>query len=405
MRIQKFFITDDDAQGQPLPDDTVGDSVFPGYNGLDTTAFGGPAANVAFQTPFDSLMFPNADGEFMVNLTNPDTTTERDDPDVGVRFTITPFDGSDDIDENLLNAIGDVTVDAEANRADGVGRSVVGYAVFSDDDATIMGVSGESTTEYRIVRASSTANSLTVTVTDPYGDGFRNAGITVSSSLDEAAPADDRARYPEEVDVTVQDGEDGNDDGTPGDDAVGTFNTRRNGTYRIGYNYADDEAVVEVVSPSVAEIPAVPDDPDTDGNEAMDAIPAVEGTDVMVFWAKTGTTIESDHDGDNTAELLDVLVADVASRAIVVDESDPRATATLMVSSKGTSSIRWCTTTTRRTPSWSEALAPRLRCGTKLFRRAILLRSSGRATSLTDPGTGRSGSSPSLQRRLIDRSL
>ena len=130
--------------------------------------------------------------------------------------------------------------------------------------------------------------------------------------------------YPEEVDVTVQDGEDGNDDGTPGDDAVGTFNTRRNGTYRIGYNYADDEAVVEVVSPSVAEIPAVPDDPDTDEDEAMDAIPAVEGTDVMVFWAKTGTTIESDHDGDNTAELLDVLVADVASRAIVVDESDPQ---------------------------------------------------------------------------------
>ena len=320
VRIQKFFLA-------PTADGNDGDSGFGAYNGFDTTALGGVAANDPFQTPFDSLMFPNADGEFTVNLTNPDGTSERDDLDVGARATITPFDGNDAIDGNLLDEAGDVAVDVDANHGNVSGRSAVIWAVFSDDDPRIASVSGESTTTYRIARSGSTANSVTVSVTDQYGDGFRNAGITVSSTLDDAESEADNARYPEEVDITVQDNEDGDGNDNPGqtgDDVSGTFDTRRNGTYRIGYNYTDDEPVVEEITPSVAEIPAVPDDPATpDVDEAMDAIPAIPGSVLQVFWANTGTSVESDHDDNNTVDLLDVLVADVDSRAIVVDESDP----------------------------------------------------------------------------------
>ncbi len=327
VRIQKFFINADaGADGtNPATDFTVG------YVYLDTSALGGVAAGTPFQTPFDSLMFPNADGEFTVNLTNPDGTTERDDLDVGARATITPFDGNDDIDGNLLNAVGDVDVDGDTNHGIVSGRSAVLWSIFSDDDPRIASVSGESTTTYRIARAGSTANSVTVSVTDQYGDGFRNAGITVTSTLDAADADDDNARYPEEVDVTVQDNEDGDDNGTDGesgDDVSGTFDTRRNGTYRIGYNYTDDEPVVEEITPSVAAVAAVlGDNPETTATEddfeleaARDAIP---GSVLQVFWANTGTSVESDHDDDNTVDLLDVLVADVDSRAIVVDESDP----------------------------------------------------------------------------------
>ena len=417
VRIQKFFITDRDAQGVPLADDVVGDSEFPGYNGLDTTAFGGPIANVAFQTPFDSLMFPNADGEFTVNLTNPDGRSEDSDPDVGVRATITPFDGNDDIEPNLLNAVGDIEVDGDTNHGDVSGRSAVIWAVFSDDDPSISSVSGESTTEYRIVRASSTANSLTVSVTDQYGDGFRNAGITVSSSLDKDGTVDadpDRARYPEEVDITIQDNEDatqlldGDDDPIPSpgqddDDEVGTFDTRRNGTYRIGYTYIDDEAVAEIVDPSVAAVPAVlGDNPATTDVEEDDfeleaARDAIPGDPLLVFWARTGTSVESDLDIDGGDALsLDVLIADVDSRAIVVDESavannrnadgDLQAgELTPMVYYYDEEDTFVVGGTGATFEMWEEALADDV----------ILLRSSGRATSSIGPGTGRSGSSRS----------
>ena len=303
VRIQKFFVA-------PATND--GDSGFTGYDNLDTTTFGGVAPGVAFHTPFDSLMFPNSDGEFTISLTNADTATDRDDPDVGVRFSLTSFSGNDVVDMNLLPDI-----QADANHASVVGGSAIGWSVFSDDAAEARSVGGESTASYRIIRPGSTANSVTVTVTDQYGDGYRNAGITVSSGLDNAAPLDDAARYPEEVDITLQEGEDGDNDGNAGDDFVGTFNTRRNGTYRIGYNYTGEDPAVEEITPSVA---AISDDSETtEVDESADAIP---GDPVTVYWASTGIAIKSQPDGDGDATLVDVLVADVRSRAIVVDDSE-----------------------------------------------------------------------------------
>ena len=147
----------------------------------------------------------------------------------------------------MMNLLPDIQADGNhASMSEG-GVSAIGRSVFSDDAAKAKYVGGESTASYRIIRAGSTANSVTVTVTDQYGDGYRNAGITVSSTLDGETLADDNARYPEEVDITVQPGEDG-------DDFVGTFDTRRDGTYRIGYNYTRSDPAVEEITPSVAAI-------------------------------------------------------------------------------------------------------------------------------------------------------
>ena len=88
LRITKFFVSPT-ATGD-------GNSGFTGYDNLDLTAVGGPAAGDAFQTPFDSLVFPNSDGEFTINLTNADTNADSTaDPDVGVRFALAPFIGND----------------------------------------------------------------------------------------------------------------------------------------------------------------------------------------------------------------------------------------------------------------------------------------------------------------------
>ena len=122
-------------------------------------------------------------------------------------------------------------------------------------------------------------------------------------------PPDDKARYPEEVDITVQPGE--------GVDFVGTFDTRGDGTYRIGYNYTHSDPAVEEIIPSVAAI--VDDVATADVDESADAI---DGDAVTVYWASTGIAIESQPDDDGDATFVDVLVADVRSRAIVVDDSE-----------------------------------------------------------------------------------
>ena len=293
VRIEKFFL---EAAEE-------GDSGFPGYEHL---AVPGIDAGTAFHTPFDSLMFPNSDGEFTINLTHGDTNAALPDPDVGVRFSLTPFSGNDLIDMNLLP---DIQADANQASVNEDGVSAIGRSVFSDDAAKAKYVGGESTASYRIIRAGSTANSVTVTVTDQYGDGYRNAGITVRSTLDEETPADDNARYPEEVDITVQPGE--------GNDFVGTFDTRRDGTYRIGYNYTRSDPAVEEITPSVA---AIPEDATTD--PVIPAVEAIDGDAVTVYWASTGIAIESQPDDDGDATFVDVLVADVRSRAIVVDDRE-----------------------------------------------------------------------------------
>ena len=174
--------------------------------------------------------------------------------------------------------------------------------------------------KYRIVRSGSTSNNVTVTVNDQYGDGYRNAGVSVSSDLDMELEADDEVNYPEEVDITVQAREDGNNDGDVGDDFVGSFNTRRNGTYRIGYNYTESVPAVETITPTVIAVADNPNTVDIDESRA-----AFSGTGESVYFARIGTEIESpagDPDSGSTeASFVDVLVADVDSRALVVDDS------------------------------------------------------------------------------------
>ena len=275
----------------------------------------------AFRTSFDDVVFPNSDGYFAITLTNQDVNAETNDEDVLVRFTLRPFiPGNDHIDPNLLTniiagATGSFTDTAHhATGNNGSGGMASGYAIFSDDRAEPVTVSADAG-KYRVVRSSSTANSVTVTVKDQYGDGYRNAGISTMSTLDKVLIDEDMARYPEEVDITLQANEDGNNDGTAGDDFVGSFNTRRDGTYRIGYNYTEDVPAVEAITPTVL---AVADNPATANiDESLAEIP---GGAAKVYFARIGTEIESPPGDNREAGFIDVLVADVASRALVVDD-------------------------------------------------------------------------------------
>ena len=319
---------DGTAAGQPwaisasLPYDWDFLESDPRSDGTNLTTRDPVAIAQGFRTAFDSIVYPNADGSFDINLSNPDLDAANPSDDVLVRFTLRPFiPGNDLIDENLLT---DIT--ADANHAEGNSATnplASGYALFSDDPVAAVTVSGASSSGYRIVRAGSTGNSVTVTVNDQYGDGYRNAGIAVESTLDAAATTDDDARYPEEVDRTIQQGEN-NADGTGTDtDTVGSFNTRRDGTYRIGYNYTGTTPAVETIRSFIRQV--LGDNPATEtveeNFELVARLPAATADDdtTNVYFADIGTRLESDITTSGTAEFLNVLVADTGSRAVVVD--------------------------------------------------------------------------------------
>lgn len=294
------------------------------------------AAEAQFQTPFDSLVRPNGDGEFSITLTNMDLDAATDDTDVAVRFALTPFvQGNDLIDGNLLSSIS-----ANANYAGGndpaaaatnpAALTALGYVVFSDNPSRLTSVSGSSASSYRIIDSGGTGNSVTVSVTDQYGDPMRNVGINVESSLDgsvggpsetPAAPAndDDEARYPEAVDDTVEDDE-AADDASPkqAEDVSSRLDTRRNGTYRIGYSYTGSDPKTETITPD-GEIPAVVDNPDTTEDETA-AAEVVPGDAVTVYFAKVGNSSSSHTTPGGDAESVEILVPDTDSRAIVVNE-------------------------------------------------------------------------------------
>ena len=268
----------------------------------------------AFRTSFDSLAYPNPEGRFTIVLDNMDLDAANNNDDVLVRFTLRPFiPGNDLIGENLLRGIM-----AKANHATGnsdTNPQASGYALFSDDPSAATSVSGASAASYRIVNSDGTGNSVTVTVTDQYGDPLRNIGITVDSDLDVAAAADDEARYPEAVDDTVEDDENGTD-------VESSLITRRNGTYRIGYSYVGTSAQTEMITPSVVQVlgdnPATTDTVETDF-ELQAAIP---GSAVNVYFARVGISSSSQSDGntDTDPERLPIRVADVSRRAVVVNE-------------------------------------------------------------------------------------
>ena len=294
----------------------------------------------AYNTPVDTVVWPNGDGEFLINLTNIDTNAAPavDNTDVAVRFTLTPLPGSNDLIS--ANLVTDIVSDGNyVDDKDGVVPSPVGddlfdqatgYVIFSDDPSDAHAVSGE-TAEYRLIAGSRTGNSVTVSVIDQYGDPMRNVAISVDSSLDyDGRPNDDTGApdtdgnivdevvYPEEVDDTVQANEDtimdggtDNDEPNPGqanDDFEGTFRTRRNGTYRIGYTYTGTTAQTEVIIPESVAI--LGDDP----------VAQELGDPVSVYWTRVGTSPASSRTTDDNS--VKILVRDVANRTIVVNEGD-----------------------------------------------------------------------------------
>ena len=208
--------------------------------------------------------------------------------------------------------------------------------MFSDDASEATSVSGASAASYRIIDSDGTGNSVTVTVTDQYGDPMRNVGVNVESSLDgapggpsETPPVpdndDDEVRYPEAVDDTVEDDE-AADDAAPqaAEDESSRPDTRRNGTNRIGYSYTGTAPKTEEITPD-ALIPAVlGDDPSTtDVTETefvVEVARTITGSAVSVHFAKVGNSTESHTTAGNEAESVEIFVPDVSSRAIVVNE-------------------------------------------------------------------------------------
>ena len=365
LRIEKYFLTrvdgtdsdhgSDDGETRggtaSVSTDPAAPALFadaPGdWNYSDQGGTTVAAAQSRFQTPVDTVVWPNTDGEFTIDLTNPDLQAGTDNRDVGVRFTLTPFaDGNDLITGNLLD---NVVADATANDAmvipagtvTGVDVDVaVGYAIFSDDRSDPHNVSADGG-DYRIIAGSRTGNSVTVEVVDQYGDPMRGVEISVTSNLDVAVPADatpDQVTYPEEVDITVQANEDadtndgpGNagDDVAPSDPLVGTesplrhFRTRSNGAYRIGYNYTNaNEAQTETITPKSIQLETV--DPDNLGTNIVNREQelGIGSGLASVYWTKIGTNGGSTFGTGGALTFATVLVRDVASRTIVVHERD-----------------------------------------------------------------------------------
>ena len=377
--------------------------------GINAAATDTQLAQARFGAAYQTPVIPNADGMFTITLDNPDYNAASNDTDVGVRFVLrrlTP--GNDLADENPLDDIVEnsgthtVTVTPAVSPLPYAGDDVaVGTVIFSDDASDTHSVSGTSSA-YQIIGGSRTPNVVTVKVVDQYGDPQRGVDITVLSSLDMAAPADDEVLYPEQVDITVGARENGDgdrgsggsytatDDPFPGevgevnpttavtsltvaaraaanvtpapteagpfvlaalrvtdvagtvdevpqDDVIGTFKTRRDGTYRIGYGYTGDEAQTETITPSSARIVRLgvqegvntvefraADNTDAADIGAATVTHAELGSGVSVYWTKIGTSGRSDDPNvtneANLAEFLDVYAADAGRRTIVANE-------------------------------------------------------------------------------------
>ena len=342
LTIEKYYVkrvddtdSDADTSGGSASDpasqaDPVSFSEAPGDWHFATRASRGTVGDVSttsavarFNVPLDTVVFPNSDGELPITLTNIDTDAANDSPDVAVRFTLLPLPSANDLfAKNLLEdfeADGNHVAESDNVMQAGGVDVATGYVIFSDDPSDPHKVTSESA-DYRIITGNRTGNSVTVKVVDQYGDGMGNVRVSVESTLDADRPTGgdpdpDQVTYPEEVDDTIQSTEDADGDGTPNgedDDVTGTFPTRRDGTYRIGYIYTGTDAQVEAITPESIEITG--DDPDTEAVETEFVTRAQElGDPEMVYWTNSGTKPKS--------AAVPILVSDVANRTIVVNEA------------------------------------------------------------------------------------
>ena len=206
-----------------------------------------PETAARIQTEFDTVVWPNVDGERVINLTHLDLNAADDDNDVGVRFTLRPLtEGNDLLSANLVGDIDVVTpgtnyAESTTNKgapaATAGSDTVTGHVIFSDDDSDAHAVSGE-TLGYRIIAGSRTSNSVTVKVIDQYGDPMSGVEFWLHSNLDGVGQIDgnadgdfvdegdvndpDQVVYPEEVDKTVQSTEDEYREDTAADEVGST---------------------------------------------------------------------------------------------------------------------------------------------------------------------------------------
>ena len=196
LRVQKYFVApfeDSDSDAE----EKTGTASMPGVNSFadapgnwDFAERFGVAPGTAFQTPMDTVVFPNSDGEYPITLTHPDLNAAPavNNTDVAVKFTLTPFLLRNDLVS--ANLLADVVVnwntfDASVTELPNY-DVVTGYVIFSDDASDPHRVNGESA-EYRII-GGRTGNSVTVEVLDQYGDGMRNVAISALSDLDARIP-------------------------------------------------------------------------------------------------------------------------------------------------------------------------------------------------------------------------
>ena len=212
LTIEKYIVarvagTDTDA-GEDSKSGSASTGLFPEapgdwhYGTPALVALGVAVAEMAarIQTPFDTVVWPNVDGEYVINLTHPDLNAADDDNDVGVRFTLRPFtEGNDLLSANLVGDIDVVTpgtnyAESTTNKgapaATAGSDTVTGHVIFSDDDSDAHAVSGE-TLGYRIIAGSRTGNSVTVKVIDQYGDPMSGVEFWLHSNLDGVGQIDE----------------------------------------------------------------------------------------------------------------------------------------------------------------------------------------------------------------------
>jgi hypothetical protein len=387
LKVEKYFVAVNEGRDSDFGDDVANETktgtasigqfaAAPGdwdFVELDGTTEVLTAAARPVQTPMDTVVFPNGDGEYSITLTHPDLNAAPavNNTDVGVTFTLTPFLAANDlISANLLT---DVVVNRGTNSAAVTPRPgfdvVTGSVIFSDDASDPHAAAGESSA-YRIL-AGRTGNSVTVTVLDQYGDGMRNVHVSTYSDLDVIAPtiaAPDQVVYPEEVDYTVQSNENANGNDTNGedtaaarpgtygtfvaadptadppipvnrididpraitrmpveigpDDVEGSFRTRRNGSYRIGYTYTGTEAQTETITPESLQIRSVVFNDEDPVDGVVETITRAQelGSGVSVYWTKSGNSGASAGGRAGSLDFLPVLVPDVPNLTIVANE-------------------------------------------------------------------------------------
>jgi len=211
----------------------------------------------------------------------------------------------------------------------------------SGDDTRDQGNDGTTVVDPAPASGTGAANATSLTA------AAISAAETAAKAAARASGASETATRTVTVAVRVDEADDGTHTVTdvPQDDVIGTFKTRRDGTYRIGYAYTDpDEAHTEMITPqSTMLVRLLVTATATDGDNATSAIewyelsddgdpvatttladatvtPAEVGNVVRVRWTQIGTSSQSITVANGDPDFVNVYVTDVGRRTIVANE-------------------------------------------------------------------------------------